>query len=204
MHDCDAGNFLNSHTGLADMAESSTSIPQPSVEPESPTVRDLKRDLEHVQHLFSAFGEIHRMQGPQPYINRYSNSILQRAYVDFQDAQSALLAFNCFYDEDFSAAAHKLPEVQHVTNAKWPVGKLVVILGEYLPALSTTAKKQQQIAGSSQASIERPDHVSVEPQHVFSGPSRSLFQELLEEVEAFHRQQAMSTQSIMQQAMRQM
>lgn len=48
------------------------------------------------------------MQGPQPYINRYTNSVLQRAYVDFQDARSALMAFNCFYDEDFSAAAHKV------------------------------------------------------------------------------------------------
>lgn len=96
----------------------------------------------------------------------------------------------------------QLPEVQHGTNAKWPVGKLVVILGEYLPALSTTVKKQQQSAGPSQSSIGRPDHVYVEPQHVFSGPSRNLFQQLLEDVEAFHQQQAMSRHSIMQRAMR--
>lgn len=76
-----------------------------------------------------------------------------------------------------------------MTNATWPKGKLVVLLEEHLPTLSTTAKKQQQTAGSSQPAIEGPSHVHVEPQHVFSGPSRSLFQQQ-EEVEAFYQQQA--------------
>ncbi|BDA46523.1 hypothetical protein COCOBI_08-6170 [Coccomyxa sp. Obi] len=230
-----------------------TSIPQmlheqPSVEPETPTSDDLKRDLEHVrtmlasntlvelvqnfnprqlavtasrytcvhvdhivphtteaqvQHLFSAFGEIDCMEGPQPYIDRYTNTILQRASVDFQDVQSAVLAFNCFYDDDFSAAAHKLPEVQRVTNAKWPKGKLVVLLEEHLPTLPTTAERGQQTAGPLQPSTAESEYVHVEPQHISSGPSLSFAQQQ-GPVEIYYQQQANARQCITQRAKRRM